>query len=182
MTNGTLLLEQNDMFWKTCSENNIIIHIPGYPIELDMEKIKKTAKKYHVHIDLNRTMIHFLKTMNMEGNSNAAKSFQHCTSKLECYFLRNGKLYSCGLPANLHIFNKYFQKNIPVTEVDYINIHDNVSGADIVNFLNSPKPICSYCLPRWPAFKWGISRRRQSEWTLTFADKCACRFNLKKYF
>jgi hypothetical protein len=181
-TNGTLLLGQPDIFWEKCSENNIIIHIPRYPIKLDFEKIEKTAEKFHVAIDLNRTMIHFLKIINIEGNSNSTKSFQHCRSKLKCYFLRDGKIYLCGFPANLHIFNKYFQKNIPVTEADYMNIHDNVSGTDIVNFLDSPKPICSFCLVKWPTFKWGFSEKRQSEWTLTLSDKFAYKLNLKRFF
>ena len=182
MTNGTLLLGQSDTFWETCSANNIIIHIPRYPIQLGVAKIQKTAQKYHVEIDLNRTMIHFLKIINMEGSSNSTKSFQHCRSKLKCYFLRDGKIYLCALPANLHIFNKYFQRNIPVTEADSINIHDNVSGTDIVNFLESPKPICSFCLVKWPAFKWGISKKRQSEWTLTLYNKFVHKLNLKRFF
>ena len=118
----------------------------------------------------------------MEGNSNSTKSFHHCRSKLKCYFLRGGKIYLCTLPADLHMFNKYFQKNIPVTEADYINIHDDVSGTDIVNFLNSPKPICSFCLVKWPPFKQGFSEKRQSEWTLTLTDKFAYRLNLKRYY
>jgi hypothetical protein len=182
VTNGTLLLKQSDMFWENCSENNIIIQISRYPIKLDLEKIWKTAIKFHVKIDLNQIMTHFFKIINMDGNSDPTKSFQHCRSKWNCYFLRDGKVFICWFAANVHIFNKYFRKNIPVTEADYMNIHDNVSGTDIVNFLSSPKPICNFCLVKWPTFKWKISEKRQSEWTVTLSDKCAYKLNLSNSY
>jgi len=44
VTNGLLLLRQDEEFWQICRENNITLVNTRYPINLDYEKIKKLPK------------------------------------------------------------------------------------------------------------------------------------------
>ena len=101
----------------------------------------------------------FHKTINALGNSDRNLIFQKCTLK-HCTFLRNGKIYHCCLPALSDIINKRYNLNIPKIGID---IHSNISGADILEFLNNPSPVCAYCKePEY--FPWEISKREKDEW------------------
>jgi molybdenum cofactor biosynthesis enzyme MoaA len=53
VTNGTLLLKQDESFWETCGEYNIEIFISYYPIKLDYDAIKLAAKKHKIKLMLN---------------------------------------------------------------------------------------------------------------------------------
>ena len=44
VTNGILLNEQKEDFWHACNKYDIKIVVTKYPIKLDFEKIKNTAK------------------------------------------------------------------------------------------------------------------------------------------
>ena len=59
--------------------------------------------------------------------------------------LDNGKLYTCAIHANIRHFNKFFNKNIPVSVNDYINIHKVRNYQEVLQFLAKPIPFCKYC-------------------------------------
>lgn len=44
LTNGILLLEQKANFWNTAREQNIVVEVTKYPIDLDYKKIQERAK------------------------------------------------------------------------------------------------------------------------------------------
>jgi hypothetical protein len=165
VTNGTLLLKQPDKFWEECSKNRILVQISQYPIKCDLETIKKRGEMFNVEMSITKKITHLYKFINIEGDSDPAVAFSKCRSLVECTFLEDGKIYPCWVPPTIHNFNKYFDKNIPVTEADYINIHDNIKGPDIIEFINRPIPMCRWCLTNWPVIKWEISKKEISEWT-----------------
>ena len=75
---------------------------------------------------------------------------------------------------------EYFGNNVAVCNEDYIDIHENVTGSDIIEFLNHYTPFCRWCLIGWPIFQWGISKRELNEWLPTESDLLASkvRYNL----
>jgi len=164
LTNGTLLLRQEESFWETCRRNNILIKITKYPIKLDFESIRNAASNAGVNIEISDQISHFYKYLNLEGNSDPILAFKECQSVYRCPHLRDGKIYKCRTPALIHLFNKRFEKNIPVCESDFLSIHSNTSGLDILKFLNTPSPICSWCLTDWPTFKWQLTKKKINEW------------------
>ena len=79
--------------------------------------------------------------------------------------LSHGKLYTCSTIPCIRHFNKFFNKNIPVTEKDYIDIYKAPDKNYIFKKLTEPTPVCAYCDTMHPkTIKWHISEHKISEW------------------
>jgi len=178
-TNGILLDKQNDEFWNTCRENNVLISVSTYPIKLEIEKIEKIArdKKVYLVYDQDREKIYnqehierkyMLKWhIDVNGKQNFCKSYSNCDFKMGgCVTLRDGKIYNCCIPAHIKYFNKKFVKKLEITQDDYIDIYSIDSIQKIIEFLGKPFPFCRYCMPmKVRPVEWGITKNDISEWT-----------------
>ena len=51
VTNGLLLMQQTDEFWKACKENNIVIVNTKYPINLDCDGMATKAEQFGVEFE-----------------------------------------------------------------------------------------------------------------------------------
>jgi hypothetical protein len=165
VTNGMLLGRQPESFWEAIRRNDILIQVTRYPINLDVEAIKIEAEKFQSTLVISELITSFNKFINASGDSDPAISFNECQALYRCPNLRDGKIYVCSFASLVHIFNNFFKKKIPVTRTDCINIHDNINGGDIIDFLNRPIPMCKWCLHDRPLFKWGISKKEIGEWS-----------------
>jgi MoaA/NifB/PqqE/SkfB family radical SAM enzyme len=166
-TNGTLLLKQDESFWKSCAENKIDIEISGYPIPLDTEEIKRKGNEYKVNIsmpEISKTM-HKL-VFDLDGNQDYEYNFKKCPVSNVCIFLEEGKLYTCPEIPNIKHFNKYFDKNLVVSERDYIDIYQAKNIKEILKFLCTPVPFCRYCKVNGTehGHAWGVSKKEITEW------------------
>ncbi|MBQ7561463.1 MAG: radical SAM protein [Synergistaceae bacterium] len=166
-TNGILLPQQDEKFWRACHDNNINIIMTHYPIKIDVDKINSLADKFNVvfHCSMaDKTM--FKNPLDLSGSGNAIKNFAKCAKGNGCIFLDDGKLYTCTLISNLKFFNKAFNQNIPVTEADYINIYDDITSDEIFKRLATHVPVCSYCnMDDFEGdIEWHVSKREMSEW------------------
>jgi hypothetical protein len=81
--------------------------------------------------------------------------------------LMEGKIYTCTVAPNIHIFNEVYGTDVPVTDQDYMDIYEVARGSDILEFLAKPKPLCCYCMVgrRSYGHRWQRSRGEMSEWT-----------------
>ena len=125
ITNGILLPQQNDNFWRACHDNSIRVIMTHYPIKLDIELIKAKAAKFNVDFQYygssqSEKFFMFKTPLDLSGSGSAIKKFAKCGKGNGCITLSNGKLYTCTLIPHLKFFNKAFNQNIPVTEADYI--------------------------------------------------------------
>jgi MoaA/NifB/PqqE/SkfB family radical SAM enzyme len=172
ITNGILLLKQPEEFWKCCNANDIEIRITKYPIKLEHDKINSTAKTHGVKLTymydtdvLGKNMHHF--PLDLDGKQDIKKSFGLCFFSNDCIFLRDGKLSTCGFPTTIHLFNNYFDKNLQVSDDDFIDIYKAENLNEILEFLNKPIPFCRYC--NWQGIEtrlpWRVSKKDISEWT-----------------
>lgn len=60
-------------------------------------------------------------------------------------FVRDYKMFVCPFSGCRHIYNDAFNKNIPLTEGDYIDLRD-MTYEKVVTFVNKgPSSICKYC-------------------------------------
>jgi sulfatase maturation enzyme AslB (radical SAM superfamily) len=170
LTNGILLLSQNDIFWKECNKNNIGVTITRYPIKLDIDSIKEKAQKHGVRFDTlckgTRTFI--LKPLDITGRQNQNESFKLCYLSNRCIILLNGRIFPCATIANAHHFNKYFNLNLPVSEKDSIDIYKAKNKEEIFDFLCNSVPFCRYCNIKNTTFglEWGVSEKSISEWAM----------------
>ena len=170
ITNGLLLPKMPEAFWRACKENKIVLAISPYPIKIDIDKIKQMVKAFDLDFlydpdAVNKTTFgHF--RMDINGTQNAAENVKLCFESKNCHCLDNGKMFLCYLPPCVDIFNRQFEKNIPVVEEDSIDIYKASSISEIIEFLKKPMPFCKYCdVKNRNPINWGVSKKVVEEWT-----------------
>lgn len=168
-TNGILVLKKNETFFKTMSENNINLSITKYPISLDYDSIKNKCLEYNVNFRFfdntgDRLFNHL--PLDLEGRGSIEKNFLKCYLANCCHTLKHGKMYTCSTIPHIDHFNKFFNKNIKITEDDYIDIYKVNSKEEILNFLAKPVPFCRYCkvFERTSGHKFKKSKKDIGEW------------------
>ncbi len=173
ITNGILLPQQSEDFWLACKKYNIDVTPTMYPLKIDWEQIEQTALKYDVKFYFHYANPEGEKTswflpLDENGKQNPTESFINCLMANKCFLLRDGKFYTCALPATIQHFNKYFNKDIPVTEKDYIDIHKAKNIEEILEFLAKPISFCKYCNAneRKMDLEWKMSTKSINEWML----------------
>jgi MoaA/NifB/PqqE/SkfB family radical SAM enzyme len=181
-TNGLLLNNQTEEFWNCCRTNNINIIVSVYPANIDHYLLMDTAKKHDVQFQFRGNVklvsknwkelpIEFMSEswklfpIDVEGRQNPKKSNALCYASNFSFQLVEGKLYKCWRVAYAKYFNSYFNKQLEVTEDDYIDIYKAASIDEILEKLRKPAPFCRYCkMDGGKAVKWGKSKREISEW------------------
>jgi len=181
-TNGLLLTKMPESFWEICAQYQISIKISKYPVHLDEKSITTFGESYQVKIKIPGEIQSFMQFINIEGNSDPEISFRNCRTMYTTPFLREGKLYSCSFAPHVHIFNEYFNQEIPISENDYIDIHDpHISPDDIFHFLDHPIPMCKWCKTRRPMMGWGTSKKEINEWIGGEINPFSHFFQIRKY-
>ena len=170
-SNGILLSQQTDDFWNSCREHNINIICTAYPININVEAIRAKAKAFGVEFEWawgqkeHEINTFVIEPINLAGNSNIKKNFASCIRANNCVYLSHGRMYTCSFSVTLRHFNKYFGKNIPITEADSINIYDeHITSDEIMRRLSEPIPLCRYCNLKRRIIDWGVSKHEISEW------------------
>jgi MoaA/NifB/PqqE/SkfB family radical SAM enzyme len=170
VTNGLLLQKQPQTFWENCVKNNIGIDVSLYPIHLELKKLKETAQGYGVKLSMrgdskSQTRSWMRQTLDLKGGQNIEQSHKMCEMANYCVQLIKGKLYQCETTAFIKYFNEYFNKNLDVTEKDYINIYQAKNQDEILEFLCKPTPFCCYCKTKDVNFvKWEHTKKEIKEW------------------
>lgn len=172
VTNGILLTKQSEIFWQKLKELNIYVEYTKYDINLDYNKIDEIVKKYQVHVEVYGYNQNVVKTshkipLDLNGNQDVVYNFLNCFHGNHCITLKNGKIYTCTVAPNIEHFNKYFDKDIPLSDYDGIDIYKVNNIQEILQFLAKPIPFCRFCNVKGRTFghKWGISKKDISEWT-----------------
>lgn len=170
VTNGILLMEQDDFFWNTLKNYNITIAITEYPINIDYEKIFQKAEEQGVKTiffasNKKNSQWHF--PLDLDGKQNKYYNFAHCQEANQCTNIYHGKLFICPIASNIRHFNKFFDKNIPITKYDYIDIYKTKNIKNILRFISMPTPVCKYCNIKARTFdnQWEVSKKSITEWT-----------------
>jgi hypothetical protein len=164
VTNGVLLPTMPSLFWQTCAANKVRIKISNYPIHPDFKKVKRIGKEYGVKIKVPEKINIFFQFINIKGDSDALKSFRACRAMYTTPFVRNGRLYTCSFAPHVYLFNEYFDQNLPITELDSIQLLGGVAGADVQKYLNNPIPLCKWCKTERTGFGWHRSNLDIAEW------------------
>ncbi len=179
-TNGVLLQKMPVAFWQTCAANDVLVKLTNYPIHLNFSAIKQLGKPYHVRVKIPKQVNAFFQFINIKGDSNPLQSFRNCRAMYTTPFLRDGKLYSCSFAPHVHLFNKYFKQEIPVTENDSINLLGDVTPQQVHNFLANPIPLCQWCKTKRPYTNWHRSNKDINEWLSGEADSFSHFFEINR--
>lgn len=171
ITNGILLSQQDDRFWKACKRYNIQIWVSVYNLQIDTKTPEAKAREYSVFLGYTTTgnnennQRNWTKSkLDLTGSQYWIESFEHCSVK-NCVTLKHGKLYTCCTLAHIEHFNKYFNQNLEVTDFDYVDIYKVKSYKAILDALVKPVPFCRYCTNQYESCYWENSKRDITEWT-----------------
>lgn len=169
-TNAILLDKMPEDFWTCCDKNDIVIEYTYYPINIDREKHLELAKKYNVSlIPFENRLINektsYRNPINDKKDQDINYNFSHCYHVHKCISLKDGKIYPCTCIPNICHFNKFFGKNLEVTDKDYIDIYTH-NTAEIEAFLDKPVPFCGYCnvYNRTGGKQWATTKKDITEW------------------
>ena len=165
VSNGILLPTMNQEFWESCRQNSASIHLTIYPPFLGEEPTWiKLAKSNRVIIKSSKAS-NFFAMINSKGNAEVQKGTKQCVFPFSA-MVRQGKFYSCWVPALVHYFNQQYGSAIP--NKDYINIKDPmITGWDLLTESERSTITCKYCTFCWkntPNFPWAKSTRDRSDW------------------
>lgn len=170
-TNGILLSQQGDDFWKACHDSKVNVISSAYPININVDKIREIAGKFGVSFswawgeEESKHDKFAIEPINLKGDSNIKRNFAICGRANNCITLRKGRLYTCTFAPHVRHFNRYFGQNVAITEADSVNIYDdNITADMILQRLAEPIPACRYCNLNAKIVQWGISERDISEW------------------
>ena len=171
VTNGILLLSQSNLFWNVCRENEIIIVVTKYPINLDHDRMMETAKANKVKFQFYGnsgivTKTSYKMPMDVDGMQNAKLSFWNCYHVNTCPLVMEGKLYPCTIIPNSIHFNQKFDVHLDTEEGDYLDIYEAYKQLDLLSYLSTPKPFCRYCKTNERTYGhiWERSKQEISEW------------------
>jgi hypothetical protein len=166
-SNCIKLGDMDDAFWYTLKECKVTLLLTVYPIRLDMKAIKNKADRFGVdlHAGLLLDDVNSLsgdKTikfpLDLRGTQQLG-NFLCCYKFNICIILKEGKLYTCDVIQNIHIFNKYFGENLQVCDEDYLDIYQAKDKNELMEFVVKPPTFCKYCIVK--------SRRKVGGWAMS---------------
>lgn len=170
VTNGILLDKMEQEFWDACRVNKIALMVTQYPIRVKYEELLKRAETENVKFIFfrntdNHCYMHKY-PLDLQGKQDARESFMNCEMSNKCILLKKGKLYTCSVAGNIEHFNAFFDKELMVSESDYIDIYKVDSKETIARMLATPIPFCRYCDVNHRTFnhEWSPSKKQISEW------------------
>jgi hypothetical protein len=168
VTNGILLGRMDSDFWEACREAHIRIDITVYPPWKEQEPVwRALCDRENVPMHASHQADFFVHT-NLRGDSDMTRAFRGCRKAYFCPFLQDGRIYTCGVPALAHYFNREYGTTIPVN--DGIDIHaESTSARKIHRFLSRPIPSCKWCQYDFVAVPWSRGakgKHRLEDWTV----------------
>ncbi|MDE6839069.1 MAG: radical SAM protein [Acutalibacter sp.] len=176
VTNGVLLPSMSEDFWETCRECHAEISVSEYPIHFDyhgwgnkVEKEKGVAYTPEAFGRSKMMKLYPIRTKQMPGNDNARRNFFNCVSaNSDCIALKSGKMYTCCTVANVIHLKKHFNLDLPISDLDGVDIYAVKDGAELLEKLANPVPFCEYCdvvnVGKCISCDWGVSRKDRYEW------------------
>lgn len=176
-TNGILLPRQDETFWTACRENRITIVNTKYPINLDHAGIEEFARAHGVAFEYyghtgEMTKTSFKIPLDLSGGQDPRQSFMRCFHANHAVMVMEGKIFTCTVAPNAHIFRERFGADLALTERDYLDIHKAENKESILEFLATPKPFCRYCdvAARSYGHPWERSKQDMNEWLVSAED------------
>ena len=174
-TNGVKLLNMDDSFWHNLRDCEVTIVLTTYPINLDYSAI--VAKAELLQVDLYAASnihdptskphekVSFKYPLDLSGKQPQG-NFICCYEFNACRTLKNGKIHTCSILPNVHVFTQRFGENLVVSEDDYLDIHNAKSFDELMSFMKKPPKFCRYCdvKNRRSIGLWARSKRSRDEY------------------
>lgn len=172
-SNGILITQISEKVLQSIKKNNVEIEISLYDYnKKHYKKIKEFLKNNEIIFSFFINKSKFRKQLNNTKNQNIEKTLRKCIGK-NCTTLLHGKLAKCPITMYIDRLNKKFDCKFPSNEC--IDIYDkNITGEKILNFLNKPIELCSYCTNKAVTYKWKANWKDNAtleDWVISDTDK-----------
>lgn len=161
VTNGLLLpqIDKNKM-GGAFRECNVGIDLSQYPPTREMlEKIIEFTEENNIDILISKKIQKFIRRMDSHVNDDYKAAFENCGSN-QCHFLRDKRLYLCGIVKLLYENKEFFGLDISeqfVNDNSIDLVHGNEDGWEILRKISFPSEACKYCSTDFDEFDWCIS-------------------------
>ena len=163
VSNGILIPSMKQELLKVCNENNILICVSNYGLNMDLRQVLNGFNK--TRIDWKNQMYNI--SLDTTGTQDPARAFNGCDLHVNhWYYFQNGCFYPCCICANIDYFNQYFNLNLECKN-EYISIYNHTED-EIKQFLNQPITLCKYCntaLRNRSYSNFHVSKKDIKEWT-----------------
>jgi hypothetical protein len=178
-TNGLLLGKKDDRFWETAAANDIKIEVTPYPhVKKQWESLSARARDFGAELlnyhnkDMSIAKTSYFIPFDLTGSQPIEESFSKCSHANYCVHLCGGRLFTCTVAPNAHSFAEYFNKSLPLSPDDSIDIYQAGSAEEIFDFLIRPIPFCRFCRVDRRTFglPWGRSKKSIWEWVTPDVD------------
>lgn len=172
VSNGLLVLSQKEEFWKALQKYGIHLSITEYPLNINYQRIKQLTQLYKIKYTFyapNKENSQWYFPLDLTGSQDAQYSYDNCKAGNNCTNINicKGKLFMCPVASNLKYFNKYFKKDIPLENGDFLSINQINNIGQIHEYMSKPISVCKYCNINARTYnnKWEQSKRDIHEWT-----------------
>lgn len=130
------------------------------------KKCSKCEKERIINRFLGKNESFLSVTIDEEGRFQIEKNFCKCYLANTCHTLKHRKMFTCSTIPHIEHYNKYFNKNLIVSNSDYIDIYKAKEKKEILEFLSKPVPFCRYCNVdnRKYSFDFEKSNKDINEW------------------
>ena len=169
VTNGILLPEMPPLFWETCRQHNVILSITEYPLSIDYKTIQKTGELYGVSVQIfkdpaGKKQLYHL-PIDLTGSQDYVENYLRCW-RPKYPILKDGRIYPCVIPANIHHFNRYYGKELSVVESDSVDIYSVSDIEELLYKLSIPIKFCRYCniYGETSGHPFEVSKKQIEEW------------------
>lgn len=176
ITNGLLFLNPKKLpkdFWQTCRENNIIIKLSRYPIDIDFSEIEKAIINEGVEYELFADRSEGERGWNeilLYRNGSPCRALKYPPLKLlrctmyNCFQLVGDRIYACSQSAYVRHLNKAFNLDFKISRKDYIKVDNLKTIYSLRKLLIFSTPFCKYCAGTYTKVPWRLSEKNQEEW------------------
>lgn len=172
VTNGILLKDMPNEFWKSCKDYSIIIGITQYPINIDYNGLQRLLVSKGITYESfsgDNSVRDEMWRLSLDTNAKSlpVDNFMACPRANACVFVSHGKVFNCATMANINHFNACFKTGFTLCKDDYIDIYEIDNVNNLLEKLCSPKPFCRFCNieRRKYGVKWARSKGEINEWT-----------------
>lgn len=178
---------QEKNLWWAVKEYEIEVRWTHYPIKLKFDEIKKEVQDHGIEwwetpppFEKGARVWFFseIGALQYKGEKHSVKHpfwleggvapyrWISCYQFNESIVLRDGKIYTCPMIPYAHFFNAYFNRELKVTDEDYIDIYKAKSYEEIAEFCTHRVPFCGYCAVHHRYSRpWKQSGHTIEEWT-----------------
>ena len=158
VTNGYILHKMDDIFFQCLKDNSIHVDISNY-----VNKAIKNKQGYYIDFNKlisnnvsfrDRKTRHFEIKLDAQKNNDINVTFKNCRDRIQCNNMFHGKIYPCSTSCSIHHYDAKFNTSF-FNSVNGMDIYqENLTGKDILDYLNTPIDFCKNCAEYPSIFRW----------------------------